>query len=72
MAPNLLQVEKAIGGNGPMLCEVIVLSEEARIPRVASRLGVNGNMISSPLEDLFPFLDREELISNMYIPLLEE
>lgn len=67
-----LQLEKAIGGNGPMLCEVIVLSEEARIPRVASRLGVNGNMISSPLEDLFPFLDREELISNMYIPLLEE
>jgi hypothetical protein len=26
-------------------------------------------MVSVPLEDMFPFLDREELRENMYIPL---
>ena len=51
---------------------MFVLPEEPRIPRVATRLGTNGKMSSSPLEDLFPFLAREELQENMYIPLLEE
>jgi acetolactate synthase-1/2/3 large subunit len=57
---------------GPVVCEVLVLPEEPRIPRVATRLGANGKMTSSPLEDLFPFLDREELSQNMYIPLIKE
>lgn len=29
-------------------------------------------MISAPLEDMYPFLDREELEANMYIPLPEK
>ena len=29
-------------------------------------------MVSAPLEDLAPFLPREELQENMYIPLWEE
>jgi acetolactate synthase-1/2/3 large subunit len=39
---------------------------------VTSRLGANGAMVSSPLEDLFPFLDRDELRANMLVPLLDE
>ena len=66
------QLKKVINGKGPIICEVFVLPEEPRIPRVATRLGTNGKMSSSPLEDLFPFLAREELQENMYIPLLEE
>jgi hypothetical protein len=29
-------------------------------------------MVSKPLEDLWPFLDREEFHSNMIIPVLED
>jgi len=29
-------------------------------------------MVSRPLEDLWPLLDREELLSNMMIPVLEQ
>jgi len=29
-------------------------------------------MASRPLEDLFPFLDRNEFQSNMLIPIIEE
>ena len=29
-------------------------------------------MASRPLEDLFPFLDRDELRENMLIPLIED
>ncbi len=66
------QLRKAISGNGPLLCEVMVLPEEPRIPRIMTRQGANGKLESSPLEDLFPFLDRGELRANMYIPLLDE
>jgi hypothetical protein len=29
-------------------------------------------MVSKPLEDLSPFLNREEFLANMIIPALEE
>jgi acetolactate synthase I/II/III large subunit len=32
----------------------------------------DGSMVSKPLEDLFPFLDREEFRSNMIIPPLDD
>jgi acetolactate synthase-1/2/3 large subunit len=66
------QLSKALSTKGPLLCEVLVLPEEPRIPRVASRQLPDGKMVSSPLEDLFPFLDRAELERNMFIPLVSQ
>ena len=66
------RLEHVLATPGPVICEVMVPPEEPRIPRVATRQGANGKMVSSPLEDLFPFLEREELRANMYIPLVEE
>jgi len=66
------QLQKALDHVGPLLCEVVVMREEPRIPRVASKQLPDGKMVSSPLEDLFPFLSREELQRNMLIPLLDE
>jgi acetolactate synthase-1/2/3 large subunit len=65
------QLHKALNHVGPLLCEVVVMREEPRIPRVASKQLPDGKMVSSPLEDLFPFLPREELRQNMLIPLLD-
>jgi len=71
--PNLkAHLQQALDHVGPLLCEVVVLREEPRIPRVASKQLPDGKMVSSPLEDLFPFLPREELQQNMLIPLLDE
>ena len=64
------QLSTALNTQGPLLCEVVVITEEPRIPRVASRQLPDGKMVSTPLEDLFPFLDREELERNMFIPLV--
>jgi acetolactate synthase-1/2/3 large subunit len=57
---------------GPTICEVMVLPDEPREPRVASAQRPNGSMVSKPLEDLFPFLEREEFRENMLIPTIEE
>jgi acetolactate synthase-1/2/3 large subunit len=56
---------------GPAVCEVKVLPNQAIGPRVSSKVRADGSMVSTPLEDLFPFLDRDELASNMLVPLLE-
>jgi len=39
---------------------------------LSSRRLSDGRMISSPLEDLAPFLSREELKENMLIELMTE
>ena len=57
---------------GPAICEVMVLPDEPRIPRAASAQGPNGSMVSKPLEDLYPFLDRKEFRENMLVPALDE
>ena len=41
-------------------------------PRLASRRLPDGRMESPPLEDMFPFLDREELAENLLIPPVED
>jgi acetolactate synthase-1/2/3 large subunit len=65
-------IAQVLATPGPVLCEVMVEPDQAIGPRITSRIGENGVMVSAPLEDLFPFLDREELKSNMLIPLVGE
>jgi acetolactate synthase-1/2/3 large subunit len=35
---------------------------------MSSAVRADGSMVSRPLEDLWPFLDREEFKANMLIP----
>lgn len=64
-------IAEALKLEGPVVCEVMVEPDQAIGPRVTSRLGANGAMVSSPLEDLFPFLERDELRANMLVPPLD-
>lgn len=66
------QVRAVLDAKGPVVCEVLIAPNEERIPRASSYLKPDGSMGSKPLEDLFPFLDREEFKQNMLIPTIEE
>jgi acetolactate synthase-1/2/3 large subunit len=57
---------------GPSVCEILVPKDEPREPRITSRQRPDGTFVSSPLEDLFPFLDREEFKANMLVPMIGE
>jgi acetolactate synthase I/II/III large subunit len=57
---------------GPMVCEVMVAPNEERIPRASSYIRPDGSMGSKPLEDLYPFLERNEFRANMMVPPIEE
>jgi len=50
----------------------MVPPDEVRAPRVMSVPRPDGSMVSKPLEDLWPFLDRQEFRENMIVPPLEE
>lgn len=65
-------IRAALAAGGPMVCDVILDPAQRFEPRLASRRLPDGRMVSSPLEDMFPFLDREELRSNLLIPAAED
>jgi acetolactate synthase-1/2/3 large subunit len=52
---------------GPVLCDVITPREQLIIPTVSSKINADGTMSSRPLEDMFPFLKREEYLSNLLV-----
>ena len=56
---------------GAGFCEVVLDPGQAFAPKLSSRRLPDGRMVTSPLEDMAPFLDRDELASNMLIPPLE-
>lgn len=66
------QIRRVLEMAGPVVCDVRVLADEARAPRVTSVQLPNGSFKSKPLEDLWPFLDRKEFRENLMIEPLEE
>jgi len=53
---------------GPHVCEVVLDPAQGFEPKLSSRRLPDGRMVSSPLEDMAPFLDRGELAANRLIP----
>jgi acetolactate synthase-1/2/3 large subunit len=65
-------LEDVLNYPGPVLCEVICLRDQEIVPTVASYKKADGTMVSKPLEDMYPFLDRTEFLSNMIVKPLSE
>jgi acetolactate synthase-1/2/3 large subunit len=63
------KVKEVLEGNDPVLCEVVLSDKQTFSPKLSSKVLPDGKIVSPPIEDMFPFLDREELRENMYIPL---
>lgn len=65
-------ITKVLDASEAVLCEVFVTTEQKFEPKSATKKLEDGSLFSPPLEDLAPFLSREELKENMYIPLIDE
>jgi acetolactate synthase-1/2/3 large subunit len=66
------EIRDILDAPGPAVVDVCALADEVRAPRVSSLQRPDGTMVSKPLEDLWPFLDREEFLANMLIPPVED
>ena len=58
-------VKEVLESEGPVLCEVMVNPDYIFLPKLSARTLDDGTMISPSLEDMFPFLDREEFEENV-------
>lgn len=65
-------IEQTLACCGPALCEIFVATDQKFEPKSATKKLPDGTLVSPPLEDLAPFLPREELEKIMLIPLWEE
>lgn len=65
------RLPKVLEGSGPFICEVMLDSNQGFEPRQSSRQLPDGRIVSAPLEDMFPFLERDELQENLLIPVWE-
>jgi acetolactate synthase-1/2/3 large subunit len=64
-------IREALAMEGPVVCEVMLDPAQRFEPRMSSRRLEDGRMVSAPLEDMYPFLDREELRENLLIPPMD-
>ena len=53
--------------NGPVIAEVFVSKTQIFEPKSATKRLDDGTLVSAPLEDLAPFLPREEVLKNLFI-----
>jgi len=65
---GLPQVRQALESPGPALVEVMLDPAQEFEPRVRSKQLPDGRIVSPPLEDMYPFLEPEELAANVFEP----
>ena len=54
------------------ICEVNCIRDQEIIPVVSSSRNPDGTMVSKPLEDMYPFLNRDEFRRNMIVKPIDE
>jgi len=54
------------------ICEVMCLADQEIKPSVSAYVKPDGSMVSKPLEDMYPFLERREFLANMIVKPLDE
>lgn len=69
MEKNIKQV---LQSDGPMVCVINSVRNLMLTPKLAAKKLPNGQFVSPPLEDMAPFLPRDEFRKNMIIPIWEE
>ena len=65
-------VDKVLKMEGPVFTEIFTDTIQVWEPKSSTKRLEDGTLVSPPLEDLAPFLPREELEEIMIIPLMEE
>ena len=67
LAPEL----DAVTAKAPLICEVDMPPTQALIPRVSSKKLPDGSIKSTAIEDMYPFLPRDEFKAQMIVSPVE-
>lgn len=66
------KIVSVLNTKGPIVCHVKLTDQYIFAPKTSSEKKPDGRIISKPLEDMFPFLDRTEFLENMIVEPMEE
>lgn len=61
------KIRQVLDMPGPVLCEVLLSPKQTLYPKLSSDVKPDGTLVSKPLEDMYPFLTREEFRRIMII-----
>lgn len=61
------KIKKIVSHKGVIICEILIDETQIFSPKLGAKIHPDGTITSPPLEDLSPFLSKEELESNMII-----
>jgi len=64
-------IKYTLNYDGPVVCEVICEKWQEVIPTLMGKKNDDGTITAKPLEDMYPFLSREEFYDNMVIKPLD-
>lgn len=64
------QISEMLKTEGPVLCEAVVDPSQNFEPKLSSKVLDDGRIISSEIDDMFPFLPKEEYQQNKNIELI--
>lgn len=65
-------VDKVLSIEGYAICEIFTDPSQVWEPKSSTKRLADGTLVSPPLEDLAPFLPRDEFLGNMFIDPIEE
>jgi acetolactate synthase I/II/III large subunit len=60
-------IRDVLAADGPVLCEVNISPKQGISPKASAFRREDGTLESRPLEDMAPFLPREEIYENMHL-----
>lgn len=66
------KVQAILDMPGPVVCDVRLIPEYSFAPKLSSQRRPDGTIVSKPLEDMYPFLERKEFKENMLVPEWKE
>lgn len=65
-------IDSALAFRGPVVCEIMSLQDQTVAPTTSTMVTPRGVLVSKPLEDMYPFLDRKEFLANMIVKPVPE
>lgn len=65
------KIQEVLTEESPVICEVMCIPDQPIVPSVSSRKLEDGTLVSCPIEDMKPFLPRDEFHKEMIIPSVE-
>ena len=58
-------IDEILANDEPFICELMIDPKQEMKPRLTSKQLDDGSIVSASLEDMYPFLSKDELMSNM-------